>query len=131
MIGTFVTTLNSQVLTTTLAPVPNALGPFVPAGATMIVNAEGDVSLTGSSSNQAVVEARLFVDGSLVRFIRTWAMNSSFLTGMIASWHLTFVGTFATDKTRDVHVEMRIVYVTGAAPTANAVPGHLSVVLLK
>ena len=131
MIGTFVTTLSSQVLTTSLTPVANALAPFVPAGATMIVNAEGDVSLTANTTNQAVVEARLFVDGTLVRFIRTWAMNSNFLTGMIANWHLTFVGTFATDKTRDVHVEMRIVNATGGAPTANAVPGHLSVVLLK
>jgi hypothetical protein len=137
VIGTYATTLNQMTLPNTRTTVPMgvpSVAPFVPANATVIINAEGDVSLTANASNQALVEACLIIDNNNAapaRIIRTWAMNSNFLNGMIASWHLTWVGTFPTDGTHDVHVVMRFVSAANGVPTANMVPGHLSVVVLK
>jgi hypothetical protein len=116
--------------------IPTAVNMSVPLGTTVsaIISAEGDLILQGANTTQGSIQLQLVVDGSVVRMLRSSAVNVTGFSPVPSSWHISTVVTLAGGVSHDIHLEARTISSVGGAMVLNAVaaqPGSLAVVLLR
>ena len=115
----------------TFQVIPSNLNIPTPPGGDVsaIVNAEGDILLTAGPGNQALVQVNLWIDGVVVRTIRTSVVNANF-GNMTSAWHLGTIQTLSPGP-HEFHVEARALVALGGVVSVNSTPGNLSVALLR
>jgi hypothetical protein len=130
-VGATAVPLVTMALTNVLQTIPSTVTMIVPSATTVsaIVNAEGDLFLSGSVGTQVLIELRLIIDGQIARLLRTSAVNVS-LAGMPSAWHLGTIQSLAPG-THVFSVEARTLFSAGGAASVNAAVGNLSVALLR
>jgi hypothetical protein len=120
--------LSNLQLTGVFQMVPTSVSMTTGVPVSALVSAEGDLMLSGAAGTQGWIELRLFVDGSVVRALRTSAVNYIF-GNMPSAWHISTIVPLATG-THEFHVEARTFSAAGGPMVLNSVPGNLSVALL-
>jgi hypothetical protein len=121
---------NTSLVTTAVRTISSVANVTVPAGGSVnaLVEAEGDLFLSDSASNSALIELRLLVDGVAVRTLRTSVLN--YLAGnMSSAWHLHTLREL-TPGPHVIHIDGRVITATGPV-LANSTAGRLSVILLR
>jgi hypothetical protein len=128
VVGATAAPLSNLPLNGAFQMIPSSVTMATGVPVSALVSAEGDLMLSGAPGTQGWVELRLYVDGSMVRALRSSAVNYIF-GNMPSAWHISTIVALAAGP-HEFHVEARTLSAAGGPMVVNSVPGNLSVALL-
>jgi hypothetical protein len=122
--------LDPLMLTTAFQPLASGISVTAPddASVTALIQADGDLYLSGATGNYGLVEVRLMVDDVAVRMIRAEVLNNV-VSNLSNSWHVHTMMTL-TPGAHQIRVDARTVSSSRAVQINNN-PGKLSAVMFR